>query len=241
MKRKFRLFGFIALAAIIIFGIAACDDASTDDASTVTGVIVSSSASSVTRGQTQLFVATVIGTNSPAQTVIWTVTGGGNGTNIDSNGLLYVAINESATSLTVRATSTVNASISGTTTVTVTTSNTTFAYDPLVIPGRASDRTMETVITTERTIPRQVLTPANGDSYVMRYTDAAGGIISQGTITVTPLLTGFSVQFNPTGGGAPFTGTITVTTSAAGTTVSLNAPSVPAPWPGGGTISVSGL
>jgi uncharacterized protein YjdB len=43
----------------------------------VTGVTVSPSTATVIRGDTQQFIATVTGTNSPAQTVTWSVTGGG--------------------------------------------------------------------------------------------------------------------------------------------------------------------
>ena len=85
----------------------------------VTSVNVSPSTASVVRGQTQQFSATVSGAGNPAQTVTWTVTGGGTGTSINSSGLLTVAENETATSLTVRATSTVNTYISGTATITV--------------------------------------------------------------------------------------------------------------------------
>jgi hypothetical protein len=73
------------------------------------------------KGQTQSFSATVQGTNSPAQTVTWSVEGGVTGTSITGGGVLTVAANESAASLTVRATSAFDTSKSGTAAVTVTT------------------------------------------------------------------------------------------------------------------------
>jgi hypothetical protein len=87
---------------------------------TVTSVGVSPSTASVDRGATRTFTATVSGTNSPAQTVTWAVSGGGSGTAISAGGVLTVASGESAATLTVRATSTVDSAKSGTATVTVT-------------------------------------------------------------------------------------------------------------------------
>ena len=87
---------------------------------TVTGVTVAPSAVDVVKGGTQTFTATVTGTGSPATTVTWTVTGGITGTSIDSAGVLTVAEGETAATLTVKATSTVDTTKSGTATVTVT-------------------------------------------------------------------------------------------------------------------------
>ncbi len=54
----------------------------------------------------QVFKAEVIGRNDPPQTVKWTVSGGTEGTRIDEYGVLTVAGNETASELTVTATST---------------------------------------------------------------------------------------------------------------------------------------
>ena len=88
--------------------------------STVTSVTVSPATASVNKGGSVSFAATVTGTGSPSQTVTWTVEGGTAST-IDANGVLTVAAGETATTLTVRATSTLDTSKSGTATVTVTT------------------------------------------------------------------------------------------------------------------------
>jgi hypothetical protein len=61
----------------------------------------------------------VEGENDPGQAVTWTVAGGVPGTAVNGAGLLTVAANESAASLTVRAASTVDTSKSGTAVVTV--------------------------------------------------------------------------------------------------------------------------
>jgi hypothetical protein len=75
----------------------------------------------VVKGGTQQFSAVVNGTGSPAQTVDWSVEGGvSSGTVISPGGLLTVDAAETAASLTVRATSTVDPAVSGTAAVTVT-------------------------------------------------------------------------------------------------------------------------
>lgn len=87
---------------------------------TVTSVAVTPETASVQQGNTQQFAAAVTGTNSPAQTVTWKVTGGKTGTSISTGGLLTVASDETAATLAVTATSTVDTTKSGTATVTVT-------------------------------------------------------------------------------------------------------------------------
>jgi hypothetical protein len=88
----------------------------------ISSVTVSPKTPSVLKGQTQQFNAVVSVSGGAAQTVTWTVTGNGSsGTTISATGLLTVAANESAGSLTVRATSTADSSRYDTATVTVTT------------------------------------------------------------------------------------------------------------------------
>jgi len=87
---------------------------------TITSVIIPQPAP-VTRGGSQLFTATVNGTNNPEQTVTWSVTGNkASGTSISINGgLLTVDASEPATTLTIKAVSTFDTTKSGTATVTV--------------------------------------------------------------------------------------------------------------------------
>ncbi|MCL2564088.1 MAG: S-layer homology domain-containing protein, partial [Oscillospiraceae bacterium] len=88
---------------------------------TVTGVTVTPNTATMQAGLTEQFTATVQGTNNPPQGVTWSVTGNASAeTTISTSGLLAVAANETATSLTVRATSTHTNTISGTAAVTVT-------------------------------------------------------------------------------------------------------------------------
>jgi hypothetical protein len=96
------------------------DDNGGNDDPTVTSVTVSPASVTVSRGQTETFTATVAGTGSPAQEVTWTVEGVGFGTTITNGGVLTVGADESASSLTVRATSTVDTGKIGTAAVTVT-------------------------------------------------------------------------------------------------------------------------
>jgi formylglycine-generating enzyme required for sulfatase activity len=85
----------------------------------VTGVTLSPATASAVTGGTKTFSATVSGANSPAQSVTWSVSGGKTGTTISDGGVLTVAANESAGILTVRATSTVDTTRSGTVIVTI--------------------------------------------------------------------------------------------------------------------------
>jgi hypothetical protein len=100
-----------------------------DDSPVVSDVTVWSSVSTVAKGGTLDFTATVYGTTgNVAQTVTWSVEGkSAAGTKIEEitsggggGGRLIVALDEQAQSLTVRATSTENTSKSGTATITIT-------------------------------------------------------------------------------------------------------------------------
>jgi len=89
--------------------------------STVTSVTVDPSTVDVKKGTMQTFTATVEGTGSPPTTVTWSVTGQEDtNTNINpTTGVLTVAAGETASALTVTATSTFDTTKSGTATVTV--------------------------------------------------------------------------------------------------------------------------
>jgi hypothetical protein len=112
---------------------------------TVDTVTVNSPALTVGIGGTLTFTATVAGTGDPAQTVTWTVSGNDSpGTTISPGGVLTVAIGETASSLTVRATSTMDTNKSGTATVTVFLAYTSMVratpntIDPVTIAGNSA-------------------------------------------------------------------------------------------------------
>jgi len=93
---------------------------------TITDVMVAPTTASIAKGGTQTFTATITGTKleETHKTVNWTVTGGTKAaTAITAAGVLTVAEDETAASLTVKATSTVDNNKSGTATVTVTEGN----------------------------------------------------------------------------------------------------------------------
>jgi formylglycine-generating enzyme required for sulfatase activity len=116
-KDKVFITGALVLVAVLIFTV--CDNPSGGGGSTVPGVIVSPSTANVDKGGTQAFSATVTG--DPAQTVSWTVSGNNSTeTAINSAGILTVAADETASRLTVTATSTVDTAKTGTAVVTVT-------------------------------------------------------------------------------------------------------------------------
>jgi hypothetical protein len=90
-----------------------------DEQGSVTGVSIDPSAVSVERGEIFQFSAMVNGANNPSQKVRWSVSGSVAGTNINANGLLSVAANETAIRLTVRAVAEADTSKYGTATVMV--------------------------------------------------------------------------------------------------------------------------
>ncbi len=92
----------------------------TASSSTVTSVSVDPATVTVEKGETKSFSATVFGDNVPSQEVEWTVEDNNAGTTIDSDGILTVDLNETATTIKVRATSTQDSSKFGVATVTLT-------------------------------------------------------------------------------------------------------------------------
>jgi hypothetical protein len=85
----------------------------------ITGVTVNPANTDVEKGKTKTFTASVAG-SATDKTVSWTVSGASDaGTTISSTGVLTVAEGETATTLTVKATSTIDSSKFGTATVTV--------------------------------------------------------------------------------------------------------------------------
>jgi len=87
---------------------------------TVTWMSVDPTHVTVGRGGTWSFSATVEGENNPPQTVTWSVEGNGPGTTIDQDGWLTVSPYETATWISVWATSTFDPSVSATADVSVT-------------------------------------------------------------------------------------------------------------------------
>lgn len=89
----------------------------------ITSVTVSPSTATVVKGNSSQFTAAVVNTGFAPKEVIWTVEGGADaGTVISDNGLLSVSPNETATSLTVKATSSFDSTMSSSAAVTVTAS-----------------------------------------------------------------------------------------------------------------------
>ena len=85
---------------------------------TVTGVTVNPATATVARGATHTFTAAVTGMAEPPLDVNWSVEGNlHNGTRIDATGTLTVSFSETATELTVRATSAFDGDVYGTATV----------------------------------------------------------------------------------------------------------------------------
>ncbi|MCL2637897.1 MAG: InlB B-repeat-containing protein [Oscillospiraceae bacterium] len=89
-------------------------------AATVSSLSVSPGTAEVQKGTAFQLSAAVAGANDPTQTVTWAVSGGIAGTTINNSGLLTVAADETAETLTVTATSALSANISNTAVITIT-------------------------------------------------------------------------------------------------------------------------
>jgi formylglycine-generating enzyme required for sulfatase activity len=87
--------------------------------SSVTNIAITSDKDTVNKGGTVQFTADVTGPGNPPQTVTWKVIAGGQDTVFSEDGLLKVARNETYPVIMVKATSTVEPTVSATATVSV--------------------------------------------------------------------------------------------------------------------------
>jgi formylglycine-generating enzyme required for sulfatase activity len=207
--KKEKVFLTLALAVILTF--TACDNPSGGGGSTpggtvITGVTVNPGTVNVAKGGTQTFTATVAGTGNPVQTVTWTLSGGGEGTTISAAGVLSVAANETAASLIVTATSTVDTTKSGTATVSVRDAAT--ISDVTVSPGTANVTKGGTAAFTA------TVTGTGNPAQTVTWTLSGGG---PGT-TISPAGV-LVVAVNETASSLTLTAVSTVDTSKSGTAV----------------------
>jgi len=145
-----------------------------------TGVTVSPTVAYVARGGTRSFTALILGLFSPSQIVVWSIVELDTHmqTSINNNGVLSVAVGESLATFTVRATSAIDDSVYGETTVTV------LQLDQdgsILVPG--------TTLATQLAWLRE--NASNGDSYLVE-------IRGNETIAPTSADTGVN-QVLPTG------------------------------------------
>lgn len=157
-----------------------------DTQPTVTSVSVTPGTVSLDHGGTQQFTANVTGTNLTPSTsgVAWSVSGNESvGTVVDSSGDLTVASDESATSLTVAATSINNGTVSGQAAVTVNTSGQSgFGFSPDTINKVCSDAPFAISVS-----------GGQGDGAVTYRVTGGSGAVSISGNTVTPLKAGTAV------------------------------------------------
>ena len=191
---------------------------------TITNVTVTPDTAIVEAGGTQQFTAKVEGTGNFREEVTWSVSGSNAGTTISENGLLTVADNETATTLTVTATAVGDNTKSGTATVTVT--------QPATITGVTVTPAAATV---EAGKTQQFTAKVEGTgNFREEVTWSVTGSNAGTTISENGLLT---VAANETAA------TLTVTATAVGNsdksataTVTVTQPDPDEPWnPGGGT------
>jgi hypothetical protein len=150
---------------------------------TVTSVTVLPSQPSVYKGQTQQFTADVEVENGAATTVTWSIEPSDAG-DISEGGLLTVSANTSATSITVKATSTVTPTIFGTTTVTVVTPSTVTSVS--VSPASAD------VVQGKQQLFTANVEVENGASQMVTWSiePSTSGSINDGLLTVAANATG---------------------------------------------------
>ena len=120
MKKRILGILTVVLALSMAFTMVSCGDKGGDDDPEVTGVTVTPSNPTVNKGAKEQFTANVTVKGGAAKTVNWTLDGyTGSDSTLSNTGELSVGANETATTLKVRATSTVNTAKFGETTVTV--------------------------------------------------------------------------------------------------------------------------
>jgi hypothetical protein len=224
MKNTKSLLGLATLwLTIIAFALTGCPDPNDP---TVTNVTVSPARTSLAKGSTADFTARVSGTDNPVQTVTWSVDGGKTGTIITSSGILAVAADETAATLIVTATSTVDTTKSGSAIVTIT-DKSTIVTAVTVSPDRASLASGATIAFTATVTgtgnPAQTVTWSVDGGSAGTSISAATGILtvaaneSAATLTVTASSTADTTKR----GTAVVTVTDTRVTLGAGIAVSV--------------------
>jgi hypothetical protein len=179
-------------------------------AATVSSVAISPTNPAVAGGGTQQFTATVTGTNSPAQTVTWSMTGAGS---ISASGLYTApAATSSAQTATITATSTVDATKSASTTVTIAaTGGTTPTVSSVAVsPSTASVAGGGTQQFTA------TVTGTNSPAQTVTWTANVGTINSSGLYTA------------PAATGSAQTATVTATSTVDGTKSGTATVTIPA-------------
>jgi len=153
---------------------------------TVTSVAVTPDSITLNKGDTHAFSAVVNGTDNPPQGVTWTVEGGSGITAITAEGVLTVAPEETGSTLTVKATSTLTGytDVFGTATVTVAQETTPFVAVS-DITGVPTTATVGTALVLSGTV-----TPANATNMTIGWSVSpantlTGVGVSGNTLTAT--------------------------------------------------------
>jgi hypothetical protein len=134
----------------------------------------------VTTGSNQTFSANVRGSSGYDRSVTWSVIGGSTGTAISDAGELTVAAGESAATLTVRATSTVNSAETGTAEVRIGTDN-----RATLAAGTAVTVAADDITATVRFTGATGLTLATGDFAVTNGGNISAVSVASDTATVS--------------------------------------------------------
>ncbi len=174
-------------------------------APTVTSVTVTPATVTLNKSAGYTFSALVQGTNAPSQAVTWTVEGGNGATAIAADGTLTIYENETASTLTIKATSTVDSTKSGTAVVMVLqpppaiyTLTITANTGGSITSGASGDYEAGTVISISAS-------PDSGYQF-SKWTTNSGGSFGSATsasttFTVPASATTVTATFTTTGGG----------------------------------------
>jgi hypothetical protein len=206
---------------------------------TVTGVTVTPTTTSVQKGASQSFMATVNGTNSPDQSVTWSVNST-SGSIISTLGLLNVAAGETAATLTVTATSTVDHTKSGTATVTIIES----ADPDIAIVNNAKtaaeNATYSNMTQAAASSENAIKTPLR--NIAVSAVNNGSVNVAVNTVSYTPPVAGTSADPSGTNGSYTFTITVSKGTQSQTTTqktITITATAYTSPSSGGGGSSSS--
>ena len=173
----------------------------TSSTGTVSGVSISPSSVTMAAGESMIFTADVSGTNSPSQSVTWSVSGGAEGTVISSGGKLTIAEDETAETLTVTAVSTANQGKYATATVTVTepmsavTGVTVSPSAVTLVPGATQSFTVSVEGETSQSVTWKVEGGVAGTSIASDGTLTVSSDETAATLTVTATSTADASKF----------------------------------------------
>jgi hypothetical protein len=233
---------FAAMAVFMLFAMVGCGGGDDPEPTptpkaTVSSVTVTAAgnATSVAPGGTLQFSASVTGTNKPAQTVTWTIDPAVNGASISTAGLLTVGSGVAHnTSITVKATSTVDTTKSDTKTITVVVAGqpavTAVVVEPLSVAvekgqtrqftvevtavGGAAETVTWSIVESGKSDDTTIVSNANGALLTVDVDEPLDALTVRATSTVSTSVYGES-EVTLMAAGAAYVETVTISPTSA--------------------------